>query len=84
MKFFKQFIEIKLKKTEGKERINYLANRLIQEVNKQGYSVLSPETSDGFGSLYIFVFNNNTEKASITVERMGEFRFTGKVLTQIR
>lgn len=84
MKFFKWLIEIKLKRLDGEKRINYLANRLIQEVNRQGYSVMEPTISEGFGSLSIYVFDYDTKKAKITVEKIGKFAIAGKPIAGIK
>jgi len=84
MKFFKWIVEFKLRRLDGEKRINYLANRLIQEVNRQGYSVMEPTISEGFGSLSLYVFDYNTNNAKLLVEKIGKFSIPGKPIVKIK
>jgi hypothetical protein len=67
MKFFKWQIETKIKRLDANDRIVYLANQLLQEVENAGVSprtITSPET---YLNLEINVHRYDTDQNELTV-----------------
>ena len=84
MKFFKWMIELKIKRLDGKDRIIYLTNKLIHEINGQGHSVMDPQIAKGFGNLNIWIHNYGKENQELKVERTKQFTFVGKPIDGIK
>jgi hypothetical protein len=69
MKFFKWKIETKIKRLDANERIVYLANQLLQEVENAGVSPRTTTAPDTLLNLDITVFRYGTD-SDLTVHSM--------------
>ena len=84
MKIFKWFVELKIKRLDGKDRIIYLTNKLIKEINGQGHSIMDTQIASGFGNIDIWLHNYGKDNQELKVEKMKEFTFIGKPENGIR
>lgn len=55
MRFFRWIIEFKIKRKENKERIKYLLERLIKELEQQGHNL---ESTTSAKRIYFSVFEH--------------------------
>ena len=61
-------------KVKEQNRIEYLANELIEELKKDGKSIASPDTGENFGHFGIWVFDLGTQDERILVDKIGKWR----------
>jgi hypothetical protein len=67
VKFFNWQINLKIKRLDANERIIYLANMLLQEVDNAGVSPRTPTSPESYLSLEINVHRYDTTKNELTV-----------------
>lgn len=67
MKFFKRVIKLKIKRLDSDQRVLYLANKIIDEVQKSGKCLRS---QGKFGSAHIYTHRVDDEDAIIVLESM--------------
>jgi hypothetical protein len=89
VKFFKWNIETKIKRLDGPDRIVFLANKLIKEINAQGRSIMNPSISTGFGNLNIYIHWYGTDNPILQICKISEnggdkFEFQGKPVKGIK
>lgn len=71
-------INSKVEKLDSDERIIFLANELIKEIQDSGKSVSNPLISNGFGSVDIYLHNFDKGSPSLVVENIiNGWRITG-------
>lgn len=85
MKFFKWLIGLKIKKLDSEERVAYLANKLIDEVQKAGHCIRS---QGDFAHVDIYCHRVDSNDASIVIGNrtndVKDWSIRKKLTTEIR
>lgn len=76
MKFFIWLIELRIKRKENKDKLRYLAERLIEELELQGHNVQGVGVGSDMKYLNIFGFNDDIR---LTSNNMKEIRISKQV-----
>lgn len=77
MKIFKRLIELKVKKLDAEQRIVYLANKLLQEVEDAGVSPRTTTTPDSHLAIDINVYRYGDDDNKLQVKTMRHSMFDG-------
>ncbi len=75
MKFWKWLIEIKIKRLDVKDRIAYLANKMLNELQSNGYKLKSTSQISGFD---VNVYNSGAGSIQNILGRW-EIEFTPEI-----